>query len=49
MKPFEFSCPKCRKVHKKGSYCVAQQAMGHSLKFTCDCGHVFVVPKERRK
>lgn len=43
--PNQFQCQKCKKVHNKSAYCVAQQAMHHALTFTCDCGHKFPVPE----
>ena len=42
--PYEFRCVKCRRIHKMSSYCVAQQTMGHTVLFTCDCGHKQEVP-----
>ena len=36
---YEFICTKCNKIHTKSSYCIAQEAMGHEMFFTCDCGN----------
>jgi len=41
---FEFTCEKCKKAQKKDVYCIAQQAMGHTMIFTCSCGHKQRVP-----
>ena len=43
---YTFTCKKCKKVHQKSAYCVAQQAQGYTLLFTCpDCGHKQEVPE----
>lgn len=42
---FEFMCPKCNAVAKKSGYCIAQQAMGHIITYSCKCGHKFEVPE----
>ena len=39
LKPNEFYCDKCNKVHTKSMYAVAQLTMGHELIFTCECGN----------
>jgi len=46
---FQFECKKCKKVHERSIYCIAQQAMGHAIVFTCDCGEKFIVPKIKPK
>lgn len=42
---YDFLCEKCKKVHHKSVYCIAQQASGHTIIFTCDCGHKMNVPE----
>lgn len=42
--PYHFRCDKCHRVHEKSYRCIAQQAMGNEMVFTCDCGNVFTVP-----
>ena len=37
---FQFQCDSCKKIIDKSTYCIAQQAMGHDLSFTCDCKHI---------
>lgn len=41
---YNFQCPKCKLIHKKSFYCIAQQAMGHKIYFTCTCNNNFKVP-----
>ena len=36
---FEFYCSKCKTVHTKSAYAVAQAAMNVRLVFTCTCGN----------
>jgi len=43
--PHEWSCCACGKVHKKDTYCIAQQAMRHTIYFTCSCGLKQEVPE----
>ncbi len=43
--PFEFACKSCGKVEQKSSYCIAQQAGGVTIIFTCACGHTMEVPQ----
>lgn len=43
-KDYSFRCPKCRKTHQRNSYCIAQQASGHTLYLKCDCGKKITVP-----
>jgi transcription elongation factor Elf1 len=42
---FEFACPQCDAVVKKSAYCIAQQAMGNIITYSCKCGHKFEVPE----
>ena len=35
----EFYCKKCKTIHTKSTYAVAQRAMNVDLVFTCDCGN----------
>lgn len=35
---YDFQCPKCKRIHTKSAYCVAQQTMHHSVTFPCVCG-----------
>lgn len=42
---FEFQCSKCKKIHEKAYYAIAQLAQGHKIKFTCDCGHKMILTK----
>jgi RNase P subunit RPR2 len=42
---FDFLCEKCNTVHHKSTYCIAQQASGHEIVFTCTCGNKFTVPE----
>lgn len=42
--PYDFACEKCGKVEHKSVYCIAQQASGNEIKFTCSCGHKMTVP-----
>lgn len=39
LKPYEFYCDKCKSVHKKTPYAIAQKAMNVDLIFTCTCGN----------
>jgi len=41
---YDFICEKCERTHTASVYCIAQQAGGHDIRFTCDCGHNFIVP-----
>lgn len=41
---YDFQCNKCKKIHHKSAYCIAQQAMSHQLTFTCAYGHTMDVP-----
>lgn len=43
--PYDFACEKCGKVQHKTGYRIAQQAQGHTIYFTCDCGHKMEVPE----
>jgi len=36
---YEFYCSKCKKVHTKSAYAIAQTAMNVRLIFTCTCGN----------
>lgn len=36
---FEFYCSKCKTVHTKSAYAIAQAAMNVRLVFTCTCGN----------
>lgn len=36
---YEFKCDKCKTIHTMSTYAIAQQTMGHTLTFTCKCGH----------
>jgi RNase P subunit RPR2 len=36
---YQFQCDKCKTIHDKSAYAIAQQAMGVALIFTCECGH----------
>lgn len=38
LKSNEFFCNKCKTIHTKSVYAIAQLAMGNELIFTCDCG-----------
>lgn len=31
-------CVDCGHVEEKSTYCIAQNAMGHMVVYTCDCG-----------
>ena len=42
---YDFVCEKCQKVHHKSVYCIAQQASGNEIIFTCDCGKKMTVPE----
>ena len=45
--PYHFRCIKCLNIHHKSGYCIAQQASGHEVEFTCpDCKARFLVPHE---
>ena len=35
----QFQCKKCKAIHTKSVYAIAQNAMGVTLIFTCDCGY----------
>lgn len=37
--PWEFQCKKCKKIHEKSAYAIAQAVMKVKLIFTCDCGN----------
>ena len=39
LEPFEFYCSKCKTIHKKSTYAIAQAAMNIRLVFTCTCGN----------
>ena len=32
-----FMCKGCGKLHKKSHYCIAQNAQGYDVTFTCEC------------
>jgi hypothetical protein len=34
----QFKCVKCGTVETKSAYCIAQNAMGHDVTYTCKCG-----------
>ena len=36
---FEFLCNKCKTIHRKSPYAIAQKAMNVRLVFTCSCGN----------
>lgn len=36
---FDFYCSKCKTVHTKSAYAIAQAAMNVRLVFTCTCGN----------
>lgn len=36
---YEFYCSKCKTVHTKSAYAIAQAAMNVRLVFTCTCGN----------
>ena len=36
---FDFYCSKCKTVHTKSAYAIAQSAMNVRLVFTCTCGN----------
>jgi hypothetical protein len=42
---YDFQCEKCKAVHHKSVYCIAQQASGNEIVFTCPCGHKMDVPE----
>jgi RNase P subunit RPR2 len=42
---YSFKCVKCGKAAERNAYCVAQQALGHTVWFTCECGKRQRVPK----
>ena len=39
LEPFEFYCSKCKTIHKKSPYAIAQAAMNVRVVFTCTCGN----------
>lgn len=41
---FTFRCSKCKTKQERSCYCIAQQAAGYDVKFTCSCGYIFMVP-----
>ena len=45
LKPYEFQCEGCEKIHKQSAYCIAQVGMGYGVDFTCDCGHETPIEK----
>ena len=50
--PYQFRCisEKCWTIHDKSPYCVAQQAMGNDVTFTCPkCGITFDVPEKEQE
>lgn len=36
---YEFYCCKCKTIHTKSTYAIAQRAMNVDLIFTCTCGN----------
>lgn len=42
----QFVCPQCNTVHTKSIYCLAQNAMGHDMTFTCKCDNYIDLPAE---
>lgn len=38
-------CMNCGDVHEMGSYAIAQTAMGYKVNYTCECGHITVLPQ----
>lgn len=38
LKPFEFQCKNCKKVHKRGLWSIAHYDTPHS--YACECGHI---------
>lgn len=43
---YSFKCRYCPKIHKRDTYCIAQQAQGHEMRFVCEgCSRVQWVPK----
>lgn len=43
---FDFECEGCKTVHHKSSYCIAQQASGNEIVFTCPkCNTKMTVPE----
>jgi lysyl-tRNA synthetase class I len=38
-------CMNCGDVQEMGSYAIAQTAMGHRVKYTCECGHITSLPQ----
>ena len=43
----ELKCNKCGKIYEKSTYCIAQNAMGYDVTFTCECENEILFKPEK--
>lgn len=44
LKPLEFQCANCEKIHTQSAYCIAQVSLGRDIIYTCECNHKTFFP-----